>query len=84
MTKVLLKFLDILPSSAKGYFEIYLPDGRKVVLDSISYRVWSLCDGSRTYEDIVEYFSNDISKQVVIDTLKNLIKTGLVREVDVT
>jgi|YelNatPaOPRAMG01_1025707.scaffolds.fasta_scaffold21018_4 Mor family transcriptional regulator len=84
MTKVLLKFLDILPSSSKGYFEIYLPDGRKVVLDSISYKIWSLCDGSRTYEDIVEYFGKDIDKRVVIDVLKNLIKIGLVQEVDVT
>lgn len=82
MKKVLLKFLDILPFSDKGYFEIFLPDGRTIFLDSLSYKVWSLCDGTRTYEEIIKYFSIDVDKQVV-DTLKNLIKNGLVQEVEI-
>ena len=38
-----------------------LPETRKIVLDKIGACVWTLCDGSKTVNDIIKVFSKKYS-----------------------
>lgn len=86
MPRVLLKNLDFIPSIfSPGTFKICLSDGRICTLDGISLRLWTLCDGTRTYEEVLNVaskeFLTDVANLEIL--LRNLIEMNLVREIEV-
>lgn len=56
---------------------------RIVALDALGTRLWTLCDGSRTVEDIIDAFCADYelsfheAKTCVTDYLKKLVQRGV-------
>lgn len=86
MPRVLLKNLDFIPSIfSPRAFKICLSDGRVCGLDGISLRLWVLCDGTRTYEEVLNVaskeFLTDVANLEIV--LRNLIEANLVMEVEV-
>ena len=61
-----------------------LPETRKIILDKIGACVWTLCDGSKTVNDIIKVFSKKYSlnkekaERSLLVYLDQLIRRGLI------
>ena len=61
-----------------------LPETRKIILDKIGACVWTLCDGSKTVNDIIKVFSRKYSlgrekaERSLLVYLEQLVRRGLI------
>ena len=61
-----------------------LPETRKIILDKIGACVWTLCDGSKTVNDIIKVFSKKYSlnkekaERSLLVYLEQLARKGLI------
>jgi len=61
-----------------------LPETRKIILDKIGACVWTLCDGSKTVNDIIKVFSKKYSlgrekaERSLLVYLEQLVRRGLI------
>jgi len=61
-----------------------LPETRRIILDKIGACVWTLCDGSKTVNDIIKVFSKKYSlgrekaERSLLVYLEQLLRRGLI------
>jgi len=82
--KVLLKNLDfVLLSSTKDTPEFLFSNGSKITLNKISTTLWYLCDGTRTFNEVVNVAAawTGGDKKTLRSALRLLIRNNLVVEV---
>lgn len=63
---------------------VYTSDGRIIQLDALSHRIWELCDGTRSRDEVVEEVAREygIPARLVRRALERMMRLGLVHEVE--
>ncbi|MDY6965364.1 MAG: PqqD family peptide modification chaperone [Halobacteriota archaeon] len=75
------EYIIVTPDLTEGMLTIIPPEGTPTVLEDESLRVYQLCDGSRSFDDIVDILKKDYPDEDVEEKVRIFIKSLVDEEI---